>query len=141
MPKSHYTNLIRKNSNELTKLAKELLNRAGLPCDRKLSVNDLHALEQLFDCRIMVLVASFGNRICYKGRKTYPPKIYLYLVDDDNFHAITWLGGLQVWGCFLNQLHQGLQSPLLIPFQGQTSSCGRHLSLPFRKPKVADVHH
>lgn len=93
MPKTHYKNLIRKNSNEQTKLAKELLNRAGLPCDRKLSINDLHALEQLLDCRIVVLSASLGNRICYKGQGTCPPKIYLYLVDDDHFHAITSITG------------------------------------------------
>ncbi|KAL5018216.1 hypothetical protein ScPMuIL_003938 [Solemya velum] len=91
---SYYKNLLNKKRAEQGEMARELCRRAGLPVDRPASINDLPAFEQLLDIKILVVSARAGNKFLTSPDNSQRPCVYLYLVDDCHFHAISSITGL-----------------------------------------------
>ena len=58
--------------------------------DRPGSLNDI---EKVLGVRVMVVSARLGNKFITSPSKDERPCIYMYLVDDDHYHAITSITG------------------------------------------------
>ncbi len=82
-----------KDRREQTDLAVALSRLAGVPLDRPASLNDIPAFEKILDIRVMVVSSRLGNKFVTSPDKDPRPCIYVYLVDDDHFHAITNITG------------------------------------------------
>ncbi|KAL5019096.1 hypothetical protein ScPMuIL_004818 [Solemya velum] len=68
---------------------------ADVPTNRPASLNDLPAFEDALGVRILVVSARLGNKFLTCAETDHPerPCVYLYLVDDNHFHAITSITG------------------------------------------------
>ena len=61
--------------------------------DRPASLNDIEAFEKVLGVRVMVVSARLGNKFITSPSMDERPCIYVYLVDDDHYHAITSITG------------------------------------------------
>ena len=86
---SYFKNLRSKQRNEQGQLAKAISQMAGVPMDRSASLNDIEAFEIVLWVRVMVVSARLGNKFITSPSTDERPCIYVYLVDDDQYHAIT----------------------------------------------------
>jgi hypothetical protein len=93
VPESYYKQLRSKSRDEQRQLAVAISQLAGVPLDRPASLNDVEAFEEVLGVRVMVVSARLGNKFITSPSKDERPCIYLYLVDDDHFHAITSVTG------------------------------------------------
>ena len=93
VPESHFMNLRKKHSTEQQHLAIAISKLAGVPLDRPASLNDVEAFENLLGVRVMVVSARLGNKFITSPSTDERPCIYIYLVDEDHFHAITSITG------------------------------------------------
>ena len=92
-PLSYYNNLVNKKKKHQGQLARALCKMAGVPIDRTASLNDVEAFEEILGVRVMVISARLGNKFITSPSSDERPCIYVYLVDDDHFHAITNITG------------------------------------------------
>ena len=74
-------------------LAEALCQLAGVPTDRPASLNDIEAFEEVLGVRVMEVSARLGNKFITSPSTDERPCIYVYLVDDDHYHAITSITG------------------------------------------------
>ncbi|XP_060564754.1 uncharacterized protein LOC132723964 [Ruditapes philippinarum] len=93
VPNSYYQKLTEKKRDEQRQLAIALSQLAGVSMDRPASLNDVEAFEEVLGVRVMVVSARLGNKFITSPSTDKRPCIYLYLVDDDHFHAITSITG------------------------------------------------
>lgn len=95
VPESHYKHLCEKSRKTQKDLAVAFCRLAGVPLDRPSSLGDLPAFEDALGVRILVVSARLGNKFLTCAETDHPerPCVYLYLVDDDHFHAITSITG------------------------------------------------
>ena len=91
--KSYYESLCRKTLKHQGQLAEALCQMAGVPMDRAASLNDIEAFEEVLGVRVMVVSARLGNKFITSPSMDERPCIYVYLVDDDHYHAITSITG------------------------------------------------
>ena len=61
--------------------------------DRPASLNDVQAFEEVLGVRVMVVSARLGNKFITSPSTDERPCVYVYLVDDDHYHAITSITG------------------------------------------------
>ncbi len=61
--------------------------------DRPASLNDVVAFERVLDVRVMVVNARLNNKFVTNPSEDERPCIYIYLLDDDHFHAISSITG------------------------------------------------
>ena len=66
---------------------------AGMSMDRPASFNDVEAFEELLRVRLMVVRARLENTFITSPCSDERPCIYVYLVDDDHYNAITSITG------------------------------------------------
>ena len=78
-----------KKRDEQQKLAVAISQLAGVSMDRPASLNGVQAFEEVLGVRVMVVSARLGNKFITSPSTDERPCIYVYLVDDDHFHAIT----------------------------------------------------
>ena len=93
VPESYFKQLRSKQRTEQGQLAKALSQMAGVPMDRLASLNDIEAFEKVLGVRVMVVSARLGNKFITSPSTDERPCIYVYLVDDDHYHAITSITG------------------------------------------------
>ena len=93
VPESHFKHLINKDRDEQEHLAIAISKLAGVPLDRPASLNDVEAFENLLGVRVMVISARLGNKFITSPSTDERKCIYIYLVDEDHFHAITSITG------------------------------------------------
>ena len=93
VPINYYRDLTRKNLKQQQQLAVASCQLAGIPMERPGSLNDVEAFEQLLGVRVMVVSARLGNKFITAPSSDDRPCIYIYLVDDEHFHAITSIRG------------------------------------------------
>ena len=74
-------------------LAVAISQLAGVPLDRPASLNDVEAFEKVLGIRVMIINARMGNKFITGPSTDERPCIYIYLVDDDHFHAVTSITG------------------------------------------------
>ena len=61
--------------------------------DRPASLNDMEAFEKVLGVCVMVVSARLGNKFITSPSMDERPCIYVYLVDDDHYHAIMSITG------------------------------------------------
>ena len=61
--------------------------------ERPASLNDIEAFEKVLGVHVMVVSARLGNKFITSPSTDERPCIYVYLVDDDHYHAITSITG------------------------------------------------
>ena len=61
--------------------------------DRPAYLNDIEAFEKVLGVHVMVVSARLGNKLITSPSTNEQPCIYMYLVDDDHYHAITSITG------------------------------------------------
>ena len=93
VPESYFKKLRSKQRNEQGQLAKALSQMAGVPMDRPASLNDIEAFEKVLGVRVMVVSARLRNKFITSPSTDERPCIFVYLVDDDHYHAITSITG------------------------------------------------
>ncbi len=93
VPLTHYNNLVHKNQKQQGQMAMALSQLAGVPLDRPASLSDLETFEEVLGVRVMVVSARLGTKFVTTANTDERPCIYIYLVDDDHFHAITSITG------------------------------------------------
>ena len=93
VPENYYKNLRNKKRDEQRQLAVAISQMAGVPMDRPASLNDVEAFEEVLGVRVMVVSARLGNKFITSPSSDERPCIYVYLVDDDHYHAITSITG------------------------------------------------
>ncbi len=91
-PPTLYTNL-RKHHNQQTMFAHLLCDRAGVSKDRMASLTDIPKLEAVLGCQILVISTELGNKFITKGVKDDRKQLFVYLVNDNHFHAIPNISG------------------------------------------------
>ncbi|KAK3106383.1 hypothetical protein FSP39_018856 [Pinctada imbricata] len=92
MPRTHYTHVRTKGSKAQCELAEALCHLSKVPLNRKGCITDLRDFEKVLKVRILVIDSSIGNRFSYVGTGG-DQDIYLYMVDQDHFHAIVSITG------------------------------------------------
>ena len=100
VPESYYKHLMNKKRDEQQKLAVKISQLAGVPLDRPVSLTDVEAFEEELGVSVMVVSARLGNKFITSPSTDERPYIYVYLVDDDNFYAITSITGFFSCACF-----------------------------------------
>ena len=61
--------------------------------DRPASLKDIEAFEEVLWVRVMVVSARLDNKFITSPSMDEQPCIYVYLVDDDHYHAIMSITG------------------------------------------------
>ena len=90
VPENYLKNLRNKSKK---KLAQALCHVVGVSIEQPLSLNDVRVFEEFLGIRVMVVSAPLGNKFITVASNDKRPCIYIYLVDDDHFHAITSITG------------------------------------------------
>ena len=93
VPESYFKQVRSKQRNEQGQLAKAISQMAGVPMDRPASLNDIEAFEKVLGVRVMVFSAQLGNKFITSPSTDERPCIYVYLVDDDHYYAVTTITG------------------------------------------------
>ena len=91
--KTYYDDLCKKNLKQQKQLAVAFCQYASVNTDRPSSLNDVEAFKELLGVRVMVVSARLGNKFITVPSSDDGPCIYIYLVDDEPFHAITSITG------------------------------------------------
>ena len=89
VPESYYKHLMNKKRDEQQKLVVAISQLAGVSMDRPASLNGVQAFEKVLGVRVIVVSARLGNKFITSPSTDERPCIYVYLVDDDHFQAIT----------------------------------------------------
>lgn len=92
----YYKKLREKEGDKQRQLAKTISQLVKVPFDRPASLNDIAKFENVLDVRVMVVSARLGNKFITSSSTDKRPCVYVYLVDDDHFHAITSITGVIV---------------------------------------------
>ncbi|XP_052814068.1 uncharacterized protein LOC128241135 [Mya arenaria] len=93
VPKSYLSNLLKNKRNEQRQLAVILSRMANVPLDCPASLSNIEAFEEVLGVKIMIISARLGNKFITNPNTGEHPCIYLYLVDDNHFNAITSITG------------------------------------------------
>lgn len=90
--KTYYDNVLKTSrEKKQTELAVWLCERAGVPTDRYLGLNDIEPFEKLLDVSINVVSFRVGNKFVRVTRDQEKPRLYLYHVDSENENTGTEL--------------------------------------------------
>ncbi|MET0103906.1 MAG: DNA polymerase, partial [Sedimenticola sp.] len=103
VPLTYYNDIVNKNLKQQGQLAATLCRMAGVPMDRAASLQDIEAFEELLGVRVMVVSAKLGKKFITNPSTDERSCIYVYLVDDDHFHAITSITGFFSAGYFCDK--------------------------------------
>ena len=93
VPKSHYRNILMKPNYQQKELAIAISRLAGVSITRPSTLSDISAFEKVLNIRVMVISAKHGNNFVTPHNINEQPCVYLYLVDDNHFHAISSVTG------------------------------------------------
>ena len=93
VPNNYYQKLLEKKRDEQRQLAVAISHLANVPLDRPASLGDLEAFEGALGVRVMVVSSRLGNKFITSASNDERPCIYIYLEDEDHFHAITNITG------------------------------------------------
>ena len=99
VPESYYKHLMNKKRDDQQTLAVMISSLAGVPLDRPASLNDVEAFEEELGVRVMVISTRLGNKFISSPSTDERPYVFVYLVDDDNFYAITGITGFFSCAC------------------------------------------
>jgi hypothetical protein len=98
MSENYYKNLFRVNKasskkcDAQTKMATLLCQKAGVSCDMMASLNDIQHFENILNVQILVISGALNNNFIYTGTSNIT-KLYIYLIGDNHFHAISSITG------------------------------------------------
>lgn len=97
IPKWYYGDLFKKSRRKLqTEMAKKLCERAGVPVDRYLGLNDIVPFETLLNVSIYVVSSRVGNKfIRVKPEGVQLTRLYLYHVETENEKHWHGIGNIQ----------------------------------------------
>ena len=94
---TYYNNILKTARKKMqTELAISLCERAGVPTDRYLGLNDIEPFETLLDVSINVVSSRVGNKFVRVTEDREKSRIYLYHVDSENekhWHGIAKIQG------------------------------------------------
>ena len=108
VPENYYKNVRAKRRKEQRELAVDIRQLTGVSLDRPASLSDIPVFEEVLGIRVMVISARLGNKFITSPSTDERPCIYIYLVDDDHFHAVNSLKGF-FNKLFLRKMSQALQ--------------------------------
>ena len=98
VPKHYYGNLLKKARRKCqTKMANWLCERAGVPVNRYLGLNDIEPFETLLDVNIKVVSSRVGNKFVRVSKETGTDRtsLYLYHVETENEKHWHGIGNIQ----------------------------------------------
>lgn len=88
----YYDNILKTSREKMqTDMAMWLCERAGVPTNRYLGLNDIGPFETLFDVCINVVSSRVGNKFVRVTDDEEKPRLYLYHVDTEtekHWHGI-----------------------------------------------------
>ena len=97
VPNTYYNNILKASRKKMqTELAMWLCERAGVPSDRYLGLNDIEPFETLLDVNINVVSSRVGNKFVRVTEDQEKPRLYLYHVDTEtekHWHGIASIQG------------------------------------------------
>ena len=108
VPLTYYNDLTNKNLKQQQKLAVAISQLAGVSQDRPASLNDVEAFEEVLGVRVMIVNARLGNKFITSPSRDERPCIYIYLIDDNHFHAITSITGFFISVRYLVSFVKGI---------------------------------
>ena len=95
--KAYYNNVLKTSrKKKQTELAMWLCQRAGVPTDRYLGLNDIEPFETLLNVSINVVSSRVGNKFVRVTKDQEKPRLYLYHIDSENekhWHGIASIQG------------------------------------------------
>ncbi|XP_060579277.1 uncharacterized protein LOC132736198 [Ruditapes philippinarum] len=103
VPDSYLKKRREKKRDEQRQLAVAISQLAGIALDRPASLNDVMAFEEVLRVRVMVISARLGNKFITSPSTDERPCIYIYLMNDNHFHAITSITGFFCANYFCNR--------------------------------------
>lgn len=96
--KSYYNNILKSSRKKMqTELAIHLCERAGVPTDRYLGLNDITPFESLLDVSINVVSNRVGNKFIRVTEDQEKPRLYLYHVESENEKHWHGISSIQVF--------------------------------------------
>lgn len=97
VPKHYYGNLLKKSRRKCqTDMAIWLCNKAGVPFDRYLGLNDIEPFETLLNVNINVVSSRVGNKFVRVAKEdTERISLYLYHVETENEKHWHGIGNIQ----------------------------------------------
>lgn len=97
VPKHYYGNLLKKSRRKCqTDMAIWLCNKAGVPFDRYLGLNDIEPFETLLNVNINVVSSRVGNKFVRVAKEdTERISLYLYHVETENEKHWHDIGNIQ----------------------------------------------
>lgn len=97
VPKHYYGNLLKKSRRKYqTDMARWLCERAGVPVDRYLGLNDIGPFETLLNVSINVVSSRVGNKfVRISNENTERTRLYLYHVETKNEKHWHGIGNIQ----------------------------------------------
>ena len=100
LPKWYYKHVLDKGRKECTTFAKRLCDLVGVSTEKPCNINEIEHFERLLNLQILVISAKLGNKFIRVGEdEPGRKKVYLYLVERDDFSHFTAIANITGFFC------------------------------------------